>query len=71
MFEQNERSQMQEKINNLQKIYNDLKINYKRNLDSELKSLKVNLVNPKRMRNNCLNNCKYYSQLIRLEVKTQ
>ena len=43
MFEHNERNIMQDKINSLQMIYNDLKLNYKKNLDKELKSLRAKL----------------------------
>lgn len=43
LFEQNERSQMQEKLNSLQEMYNELKANYKKSLDAELKHLRVKL----------------------------
>lgn len=43
LFEQNERSQMQDKLNSLQEMYNELKANYKKSLDAELKHLRVKL----------------------------
>ncbi|CAF0780837.1 unnamed protein product [Brachionus calyciflorus] len=43
LFEENERLQMQNKLSNLQKIYNELKLNYKKNLDAELKALRGKL----------------------------
>ena len=43
VFEQNERNLMQEKLNALQMIYNDLKLNYKKNLEKELKALRLKL----------------------------
>jgi hypothetical protein len=43
LFEQNEKLIMQEKMDNLQKLYNDLKINYKKHLDNELKNLRLKL----------------------------
>lgn len=43
IFEQNERNLMQEKLNGLQMIYNDLKLNYKKNLEKELKALRLKL----------------------------
>ncbi len=43
LIEQNERNMWQDKLNNLQKLYNDIKLNCKKNLDNECKQLKLKL----------------------------
>lgn len=43
LFEENERALMQDRINNLQDMYNDLKSNYQRNLENEVKSVRAKL----------------------------
>lgn len=43
LFEQNERQCMQERYMSLQQCYNDLKLNYQKNLDNDLKHLRQKL----------------------------
>ena len=43
MFEDNERKIMQDRINTLQSMYNDLKFNFQKNLENDVKSLRSQL----------------------------
>lgn len=43
MFEDNERKIMQDRINTLQGMYNDLKFNFQKNLETDVKSLRSQL----------------------------
>ena len=43
MFEENERQLMQDRINSLQDMYNDLKVNYQRSLENEVRGVRHKL----------------------------